>query len=169
MIPVDLDRIWKELEALVSQGNVRSIDVSNFTFKKLETLYRTARIKPAVNQVELRPYLTQNDLLEFCKSNNILLTAYSPLGRSKEPKILSDPAILKIAEKYNRTPAQVILNWAMQRGTAVIPRSCNPQRQRDNLVKLSLQREDHDAISGLNRDHRFVLNSHWGIQNLFSD
>ncbi|KAJ9049503.1 hypothetical protein DSO57_1023740 [Entomophthora muscae] len=169
VIPVDLSETWKELEALVFEGKIKSIGVSNFTVKKLDKLLETARIKPAVNQVELHPYLTQLDLKKYCVEKDILLTAYSPLGRSKEPRIDSDPTILQISEKYKKTPAQIMLNWAVQRGTAVVPRSSNLQRQKDNLEQFALDQSDMDSISNLNRDHRYILNAQWGIQNLFSD
>ncbi|KAJ9071352.1 hypothetical protein DSO57_1037808 [Entomophthora muscae] len=93
VIPVDLSETWKELEALVFEGKIKSIGVSNFTIKKLDKLLETARIKPAVNQVELHPYLTQLDLKNYCDENNILLSAYSPLGRSEVPRIDSDPTV----------------------------------------------------------------------------
>lgn len=169
VIPVDLSETWRELEKLVVEGKVKSIGVSNFTVKKLEILLQTCRIKPVVNQVELHPYLTQVELLEYCKSKNITLTAYSPLGRSKEPRIDEDPIIKSISEKYSKTPAQVMLSWAVQRGTAVIPRSTNKLRQAQNLDLFTLDKDDFQDVTGLNRNHRYILNSQWEIKNLFED
>ncbi|TSK38451.1 Estradiol 17 beta-dehydrogenase 5 [Bagarius yarrelli] len=118
MSDIDYVDVWKGMEALKSSGKVRSIGVSNFSIQQLERLLTVATIPPAVNQVELHPYFVQSDLIEYCKSKNIALTAYSPLGspgRSKEyhrgdkdpEKLLEDPVVGQIAAKHRRTPSQI--------------------------------------------------------------
>ncbi|CEJ01897.1 hypothetical protein RMCBS344292_15918 [Rhizopus microsporus] len=117
---------WRAMEQLVKSGKARSIGVSNFTIPMLEELLSQCEIPPAVNQVELHPYLPQEDLVEYCKKKNIVLTAYSPLGnpgyRNNMINIFDHPTVLKLAEKYNKTPVQVILNYGINRGYAVIPK-----------------------------------------------
>src|SRR5690606_11209046 len=112
---------WAALEALVDEGLTRHIGVSNFSIRKLQTLLETARIKPAMNQIELHPYLQQNSMLAFCHANGVHLTAYSPLGSfdrpetfkaADEPVLLKDPVIVEIAERHQASPAQVLIRWA---------------------------------------------------------
>jgi alcohol dehydrogenase (NADP+) len=117
------------MEKCVDAGLVKDIGVSNFSVKKLKSLLATARIKPAVNQVERHPYLQNQELLNFCNDNGIHLTAYSPLGSNDRPTIsdhhekpiLEDPLVAEIAKKHNVMPAQVLLQWALACGTSVIP------------------------------------------------
>lgn len=138
---------WREMEKLVESGKVKSIGVCNFSPELLEDLIKQAKIKPAVNQVELNPYLPQPKLLEFCKKNNIHVTAYSPLGSGASPSVLQDPIICEIAKKHNITPAQVALSWNVQRGTTVIPKSVKESRIIENSKTITLDQEDMDKIS----------------------
>ncbi|KYZ84583.1 aldehyde oxidoreductase [Alcanivorax sp. KX64203] len=163
---------WAALEALVDEGLTRHIGVSNFSIRKLQTLLETARIKPAMNQIELHPYLQQNSMLAFCHANGVHLTAYSPLGSfdrpetfkaADEPVLLKDPVIVEIAERHQASPAQVLIRWATQRGTAVIPKSVNPERLRQNLAAADLELDDGDMdrIAALDKHRRYVSGANW--------
>lgn len=135
VIDVPIKDTWAALEGLVKKGKIRSIGVSNFTRQKIETLLETANIPPAVNQVEAHPYFQQTQLLEWHKSQNIALAAYSPLGNNiyKLPRGVDDPTVISVAESLGKQPAQVIISWAAQRGTIVVPKSVTPERISDNF------------------------------------
>ncbi|WP_133492299.1 aldo/keto reductase [Alcanivorax sp. 24] len=163
---------WAALEALVDDGLTRHIGVSNFSIRKLQALLETARIKPAMNQIELHPYLQQNSMLAFCHANGVHLTAYSPLGSfdrpeafkaADEPVLLEDPVIMEIAERHQASPAQVLIRWATQRGTSVIPKSVNPERLRQNLAAADLELDDRDMdrIAALDKHRRYVSGANW--------
>lgn len=167
---------WSAMEKLVDRGLCRHIGVSNFSRAKLQNLFTTARIKPEMNQIELHPYLQQSDLLEFCAEQGIHVTAYSPLGSSdrppglkaeNEPVLLEDRAIATLAERNGVTPAQVLISWAIHRGTAVIPKSVNPERLRQNLAasQVSLSPEDMKEIAALERNRRYVDGSFWVVED----
>lgn len=129
---------WQAMEKLLPSGRVKSIGVSNFSIKTLEVLLPQAKILPATNQVELHPSLPCFELLEYCKAKNILLTAFCPLGRN--PKFFFDsPEVKSAAEADKISPAQVLLSWAVQRGTVPIPKTINEDRLKENfnVVKLS--------------------------------
>ncbi|KAI8914493.1 aldehyde reductase-like protein [Gorgonomyces haynaldii] len=155
---LDLDLIkmqWRTMESFVKQGLVQSIGVSNFTIPLLEHILSFCEIQPSVNQVEMHPYLQQPELLDFCLKHQIVITAYSPLGSSsKENAPLQDPVILKIAQKHNASPAQVIVSWALKRGYAAIPKSSNPQRMRENQTTVALDQDDMERIRSLDRNQR---------------
>lgn len=163
---------WSGMEKLVDDGLARHIGVSNFSIAKLRGLLDSARIKPAMNQVELHPYLQQSSMLEFCQQTGIHLTAYSPLGSfdrpaamkaEDEPVLLEDPAVEQIAERHQASPAQVLLAWALHRGTAVIPKSVNPERMKQNLAAADLTLDDDDmaALHQLDRHRRYVNGANW--------
>ena len=120
---------WRALEDLYAEGQMRAIGVSNYTIEHLEQLLATARVVPAVNQVEFHPWLYQRELLEFCRAHGIRLEAYSPLTKGER---LRDPRLLEIARKYGKTPAQILIRWCLQHEVVVIPKSSNPQRIREN-------------------------------------
>jgi len=158
---VPISATWAVMEQLKREGLVRNIGVSNFTEKHLCDLLSFATIKPVVNQIELHPYLPQNELLEFMKSNNMLATAYSPLGSSDfvanvkkdttTARLLEDPIIAQIASEVGKSPAQVLIRWAYQRGTSVIPKSSNPSRIAENasVFDWSLSADQMERISKL--------------------
>jgi alcohol dehydrogenase (NADP+) len=157
---------WAVLEAAVERGLCRHIGVSNFGMDTLYGLLGQARIRPAMNQVELHPYLQQNQLFSFCQAHGVHLTGYSPLGTpavASGPPLLEDPTITAIASRRGLTPAQVVLRWALQRGTAVIPKSVTPARLAENLAAAEgeLAPEDMEAIAGLERSQRFIDGSFW--------
>lgn len=154
---VNIVDTWKEMEKLVDEGLVKDIGVSNFTIAHLETILKSCRIKPAVNQVELHPYLPQQALLDFCTKNGIHMTAYSPLGSGKEGGPLSNETIAKIAQAHSATPAQILLSWAIQRGTSVIPKSVNPSRIAENFKTITLSESDMKEIAKLGeKKKRFI-------------
>ncbi|MDC0834283.1 aldo/keto reductase [Geitlerinema sp. CS-897] len=167
-----ISETWKAMEPLVERGSCRHIGVCNFSVTKLKSLLEQATLKLEMNQIELHPYLQQPEMLAFCNENNIHLTAYSPLGSpdrpaglkgEDEPILLEDPTIAAIAERRNATPAQVLISWAIHRGTAVIPKSVNPARIAQNLaaVEVSLTPEDMQDIARLDRHRRYVSGDFW--------
>lgn len=147
---------WRAMEALVKDKKTRSIGVSNFTIPMLEDLLKQCEIPPAVNQVEIHPSLPQEELLAYCKSKGILLVAYSPLGnpgyRNGVVKTVEDPVVLDIAKKYNKTSVQVVLNWGVNRGYGVIPKSVTASRIKDNLHYFKMDQQDIEKITCLGRE-----------------
>jgi alcohol dehydrogenase (NADP+) len=165
---------WQAMEALVDQGQCRHIGVSNFSIPKLKSLLEVAKLLPELNQIELHPYLQQSTILDFCRQNGIHLTAYSPLGSpdrpnslkaADEPILLEDPIIMAIAKRHATSPAQILISWAMQRGTAVIPKSVNPARIAQNVAAttISLTPVDLQAIATLDRHRRYVNGEFWAV------
>jgi methylglyoxal/glyoxal reductase len=144
---------WKALEKLYKDGRVRAIGVSNFKIHHLEDLMSEAEIKPMVNQVEFHPHLTQTELLEFCQKEGIQLEAWSPL---KQGQLLTEPTINEIADKYGKSPAQVILRWDLQKKVVTIPKSIKEQRiiENANIFDFELTAEDVARIDGLNKNER---------------
>jgi diketogulonate reductase-like aldo/keto reductase len=130
---VTLSETWGALERLVDEGHCKSIGLSDITLEKLREILAGARIKPAVVQVESHPYLPEWDLLDFCQEHGIVLQAFAALGHALEPKVLDDPVIKAIAERVHKTPAQVALAWAVQRGTAFLTTSTTPRRIQENF------------------------------------
>ncbi|TCI26465.1 MULTISPECIES: aldo/keto reductase [unclassified Exiguobacterium] len=145
---------YKALEQLYEEGKVRAIGVSNFEIQHLEQIIQSCAIVPAVNQVEIHPYLSQKELIAYCKRYDIQIQAWSPLMKGREA--LEDATIVDIASKYGKSPAQVILRWHLQNGVAVIPKSVTPSRIRENIqvFDFTLTKEDMAAIDGLNRNER---------------
>jgi len=131
---------WKAMEDGVKAGKIRSIGISNFNIKQIQRLIDNGTIKPAVLQIELNPYFSQNALLEWCKKQGVIVTAYSPLANNSnifrkegQSNLLEDKVILDLAEKYKKTPAQIIIRWAIERKTAVIPKSIKRHRLEENF------------------------------------
>jgi diketogulonate reductase-like aldo/keto reductase len=124
---------WRALEALVDEGKCKAIGLSDVNLEQTKEIFDTARIKPAVVHVESHPYLPEWDLLNYCKKNGIVLQAFAALGHSMEPRLLEDPVITAIARRVNKTPAQVVLAWAIQRGTALLTTSKTPSRIKENF------------------------------------
>ncbi|KAJ7690716.1 aldo/keto reductase [Mycena rosella] len=153
---------WKEIEKLVEPAKVRSIGVSNFSIKTLEELLSQCSVVPAVNQVELHPCLPQADLKLYCDSKGILLTAYSPLGRSKT-FFAEQPVISGLAKKYQCTWSQIIISWAVQQGIPTIPKSENEGRMLANITLVELSKEDMQEIGVLHLDpgmHKSLVDFH---------
>jgi len=135
---VTLVDTWRALERLVDDGRCKSIGLSDITLEKLREIVVAARIKPAVVQVESHPYLPEWELLDFCREHGIVLQAFAALGHGMEPSVLEDPVIAAIAQRVHKTPAQVALAWAVQRGTAFLTTSTKPQRIRESFDLSSL-------------------------------
>jgi diketogulonate reductase-like aldo/keto reductase len=144
---------WKALEKLYKDGRVRAIGVSNFNVNHLEDLLANCEIKPMVNQVEYHPVFNQKELQDFCKKNEIQLEAWSPLMQGN---LLNDPVLVEIANKYNKSTAQVILRWDIQTGVVSIPKSIKPHRIAENadIFDFELTQEDLNQISTLNQNQR---------------
>ncbi|EJC98072.1 reductase AKOR2 [Fomitiporia mediterranea MF3/22] len=147
------NQTWTDMEKIYQSGKVKAIGVSNFSVKNLKKLLQTAKIIPAVNQVEMHPHQTQPELLEFCREKGIILTAYRPTGF---PKVADDPTMIKLAENYKVSPTQINLAWDLARGTTAIPKSTNEGRQRANLLELpTLSKEDIELINSLNKNEHY--------------
>jgi alcohol dehydrogenase (NADP+) len=139
---------WRAMESLVDGGRCRAIGLSDINLNELLPIYESARIKPAVVQVESHPYLPETELLEFCKEKGIVLLAFAPLGHGMRPGLLEDAVISAIAERVGKTPAQVLLAWAVQRGTALLTTPKSAARARENFDISSLP---EDALNEINR------------------
>ena len=150
----DFVSTWRTLEEFYRDGRARSIGVSNFQPNHIRRLYQECEIPPAVNQIEVHPYLTQNTVREFCAQHQIAVEAWSPLARGGD--LLRDPAIVPIAERAGKTPAQVVLRWHIERGDIVFPKSVTPDRVRENIgiFDFGLSSADHEVISSLDRGMR---------------
>lgn len=165
---------WKGMEAVLEAGLTRHIGVSNFSVKKLKALLDACNIRPEMNQIEMHPFLQQPEMLHYCDENNIFLTAYSPLGSSDRPDILKsadetslleNEKVKNIAEEKGCSAAQVLIQWALARGTAVIPKSVNPGRLKQNFEAsdVHLDNEDMDKIAQLDKHARYVKGIFWTI------
>lgn len=146
---------WRALERLYKDGRVRSIGVANYLMPFLDELLPAASIVPMVNQVEFSPYLFLEDLLQRCQQEQIVLQAYTPLVRGER---FNDPKLRRLAEKYGKTPAQIILRWALQLGVSTIPKSANPQRLRENfdVFDFNISTEDMAFMATFNENYRVV-------------
>ena len=138
---------WRALEELVSEGRCKAIGLSDVNIGQAKGIVDAAKIKPAVIHVESHPYLPEWDLLNYCKENGIVLQAFAALGHSSEPKLVDDPVITSIATRVNKTPAQVLLAWAVQRGTAPLTTSKNPTRIKENFEVSAIPEEAIQQIS----------------------
>ncbi len=144
---------WRALEKLYRDGRCRAIGVSNYTIRHLEELLGHASVVPVVNQVEFHPFVFQKELWEYCRAHSIQLEAYSPLVKGKR---LDDPRIAKVAARYGRTPAQVLLRWALEREIVVIPKSVRLERIEENaaVFDFALVPEDVAALDALHDGNR---------------
>ena len=138
---------WKALEELTNEGRCKAIGLSDVNLEQVRHIVEAARIKPAVVHVESHPYLPEWELLNYCKKNGIVLQAFAALGHSSEPSLLNDPVITAIARRVSKTPAQVLLAWAIQRGTAALTTSKNPTRIQENFDVSSLPDDAVQEIS----------------------
>jgi alcohol dehydrogenase (NADP+) len=144
---VTLFDTWRAMESLVDGGKCRAIGLSDISLKELLPIYESARIKPAVVQVEAHPYLPETELLEFCRARGIVLLAFAPLGHGMRPGLLEDPVILAVAAKVGKTPAQVLLAWAVQRGTALLTTPKTAERARESFSISPLPQDAFDEIN----------------------
>ncbi|SDX48340.1 aldo/keto reductase [Salimicrobium album] len=152
-VPGKFQDTWKALEDLYNQGRARAIGVCNFQEHHLEKLLETAEVMPVVDQVEFHPRLYQKDLLDFCSAKGIKLEAWAPLGRAR---YLDSPVLQSLAEKHNKTPAQIIIRWGLQHGIVTIPKSTRRKRQKENadVFDFELSPEDINEIDEMDRNER---------------
>lgn len=144
---------WRAMTRLLGEGACRAIGVSNYTVRHLEEVLETSDVVPTVNQVEFSPFLFQRELLAFCREHGIQLEAYSPLTQGRK---LDHPAIVAASRKYGRTPAQILIRWALQHDIVVIPKSTNPARIQENaqVFDFSLDAGDMEALDALDEGFR---------------
>ncbi len=180
-----ISETWKQMEKAKNSRLARHIGVSNFSKKKLKDLISKAEIKPEMNQVELHPLLQQDDLLDYCKSENIFVTAYSPLGsgdRSEdmkgkdEPSLFEIDTIAEIAKKQQGSKAQVLLQWHLERGCAAIPKSTSAEHIKSNFqaADITLDEDDMKNIAKLDKHSRFITGKFFeepskGYENIYDE
>uniref|UniRef100_A0A673KN73 alcohol dehydrogenase (NADP(+)) n=1 Tax=Sinocyclocheilus rhinocerous TaxID=307959 RepID=A0A673KN73_9TELE len=157
---------WAAMEKLVDQGLVKAIGLSNFNARQIDDILSIAKHKPVVNQVECHPYLVQTQLVSQCWGRGLAVTAYSPLGSPDRPwvtpgeaHLLDDPRVVGLATCYNKTPAQVIIRWHIQRGVICIPKSVTPSRIKQNIEVFDFKLTDEDmrVIESFNRNERLII------------
>ncbi len=151
---VSLIDTWKAMENLVDHGKCRAIGLSDIGLDELVAVYESARIKPAVVQVEAHPYLPETELLEFCQEKGVVLLAFAPLGHGMRPGPLEDSVILAIATRVGKTPAQVLLAWAIQRGTALLTTPRSAARAQENFNFSALPKDAFDEINRIQTRQR---------------
>jgi alcohol dehydrogenase (NADP+) len=160
---INLKDTWRAMETLVDRGKCKAIGLSDIGLEQLRAIFESARIKPGVVQVESHPYLPQTELLEFCNSNGLVVLAFAPLGHGIKPGVLEDPVIISIAKRVNKSPAQVLLAWAVQRGTAVLTTPKTPERARENFDVSLLPADAMEEINTIQTRQRFNLVTGTGI------
>ena len=164
---VTLEETWSAMQKLQKEALTKHIGVSNFSITKLQRLVDLGNQKPEMNQIELHPYLQQQELIDFCKNNGIHVTAYSPLGsidrpesmkKDGEPAPLENKTIKRIAAVHEASPAQILIAWALQRGISVIPKSTNPKRLKENFEaqKIVLSESEMAQIAALDEHTRII-------------
>jgi 2,5-diketo-D-gluconate reductase A len=152
-IDVDYVETWKAMEEIYASGRARAIGVSNFNAHHLRRLFADTGIRPAVNQIEIHPYLAQDELRAFDADHEIVTEAWSPIAQGK---VLDDPVVVRVAERYGRTPAQVVLRWHVQRGDVVFPKSVTRSRMEENvaLFDFALDEDAMGDLTALDRNER---------------
>ena len=166
--------IWPKMESLVEKGYTKYIGVSNYNVQSLLNLLSFCKIKPLVNEIEFHPYLNQKKLVEFCRSENIMVFGYNPLVRGcytaetadeKHRNLLGEPLIVDLAKKYDRTVGQIVLNWSISREVIPIPMTSNPHRMIENLgsTDFVIEKEDLEKIDGLHRNQRYGQSEIWDV------
>jgi aldehyde reductase len=160
---VTLMDTWRAMEDLVNRGKCKAIGLSDIGLEQLREVSEQARIKPAVVQIECHPYLPENEMLDFCNRSGIVMLAFAPLGHGIKPGVLEDPVILAVARGANKTPAQVLLAWAIQRGTAVLTTPKTPARAAENLDVTALPEDAMKQINAISTRQRFNLVTGTGV------
>ncbi|KAK9321841.1 NADP-dependent oxidoreductase domain-containing protein [Lipomyces orientalis] len=164
-------KTWEAMQALLGTGKVKSIGVANFSTHHLEQLdsAHTTTVVPAVNQVEMHPYNPQEKLVKYCNEKGIHLTAYSPLGSTSAP--LQEEAVVKtVGERLGQSPAQVLISWAIWRGTSVIPKSVTPSRIASNFEDFILSDTDGKLVNEISKTtHKRIVLPNWGVKIFYDD
>lgn len=169
---IPLSETWAAMESCVEAGRIRHLGVSNFNIDKIKEIRKAAKLQPEMNQIELHPLLPQEKLIAYCQDNNMHLTAYSPLGsrdrpdsskKEDEPNLFDQKTIQKIANKHDVSVPQVLISWAVHRGTIVIPKSTTPAHIRQNIeaIDLKLDQTDMQAIRSIEQQYRFLDGKLW--------
>ncbi|XP_028588490.2 glyoxal reductase-like isoform X1 [Podarcis muralis] len=146
---------WRAMEELYEKGLCRSIGVSNFLISHLEQLKEDCQVTPHVNQVEYHPFHRPQELVDYCRSRNIVFEGYCPLAKGEA---LSHPDVIQLAKKYGRTPAQICIRWSIQNGIVTIPKSTKPERVLENcqVFDFSLKKEDMEFLNSMNIDRKLI-------------
>ena len=149
----DYVETWRAMEEIYASGRAKAVGVSNFQTAHLERVLEQSKLVPAVNQIEVHPYLTQDEVRTFDAQHGIATEAWSPIAQGA---VLDDPTVTSVAERVGRTPAQVVLRWHIQRGDIVFPKSVTPRRVQENFELFDFELSDQDMamITGLNRNER---------------
>lgn len=144
---------WAQMEKIHESGKVKTIGVSNFSIENLEILLKTAKVVPAINQVEGHPYHPDDALADYCKEKGIHITYYSPLGQPmKRTDVLKDDVLAEIAQQTSSTPSQVALSWAVAKGRSVVPKSARIERIKQNISLVELSSEQISRIDRIHKD-----------------
>ncbi|MEA5260824.1 aldo/keto reductase [Arcicella aquatica] len=172
---IPLVETWQGMIALKENNLTKHIGVSNFSIKKINELINETGVCPEALQLELHPFLQQNKIVDFANANNIILTGFCPLGSSDrpinritagEPKLFENKTIIDIAQEKGNTPAQIMLAWAINRGTSVIPKSVNPQRLKENIeaADIELTPLEMEKINKLDQHYRYIKGDFWCLE-----
>ncbi|HTU45332.1 MAG TPA: aldo/keto reductase [Bryobacteraceae bacterium] len=154
---------WKAMENLMDRGECKAIGLSDVSLQQLREVFEKASIKPAVVQIESHPYLPETEILEFCRINGVVMLAFAPLGHGMTPGVLEDPVILAVAQQVSKTPAQVLLAWAIQRGTAVLTTPKTLPRAKENFDVSALPDDAIEQINAIQTRQRLNLVTGTGI------
>jgi len=154
---------WRAMERLVDRGLCKAIGLSDVNLGQLREVFEQARIKPSVVQIESHPYLPETEILDFCKENGIVMLAFAPLGHGIKPGVLEDPVIVGIAQRVNKTPAQVLLAWAIQRGTAVLTTPKTADRSKENFDVSALPEDAMEQVNAIQTRQRLNLVTGTGV------
>jgi alcohol dehydrogenase (NADP+) len=154
---------WRAMEKLVDRGICKAIGLSDVSLEQLREVFDQARIKPSVVQIESHPYLPETEILDFCKVNEVVMLAFAPLGHGIKPGVLEDAVILAIAQQVGKTPAQVLLAWAIQRGTAVLTTPKTPDRAKENFEVSALPDGAMEQINAIQTRQRLNLVTGTGV------
>ncbi len=149
----DRNESWRAMEKLLEEGKCRSIGVSNYMIKHLDDLLQNSSVAPAVNQVEFNPFVYNPELLNYCNEKNIFVEAYTPITKGRK---FNDDEITQLSDKYNKTPAQIMLRWSLQQNVIVIPKSSHPERIKENadIFDFEIEEKDMEILDSLNEDLR---------------
>ncbi|MBE7089106.1 MAG: aldo/keto reductase [Clostridiales bacterium] len=153
---------WKALEEGVKEGKIKSIGISNFTQKQTRQILDIAQINPVINQIECHPYFTQDSLIAYLNENKIATEAWYPLGHGNK-KLLTEPTVQALAQKYGKTPAQIILRWHIQKGQIIFPKTVNKSRMVENfqIFDFTLEEQEVQAVSALNKNKALFTQPDW--------
>ncbi|PGG95160.1 hypothetical protein AJ79_10220 [Helicocarpus griseus UAMH5409] len=162
---VNVKDTWQAMERMVEKGKVRSIGISNFTKERVQEVLSFAKIPPAVNQIEAHPTLQQRELVQYLKENNILIQAYSPLGNNEygKPRVIDDPIVVELAKNLGISPALLLIQWSVQHGNVVLPKSVTPSRIVDNFKDFLIPEDAMQKLDAMECHNRYNVPVQWGF------